>query len=121
MKFLADMGISLLTVKVLSEQGYDAIHLYEQGLERLPDHLIMAKARSENRIILTFDLDFGELLAFSGDPLPSVVIFRLEQAKPDYVMSKLSPVLTQCQNDLITGAIIIIKDNGFRVRKLPLS
>ena len=32
MKFLADMGVSPLTVKALSQQGYDAIHLSEEGL-----------------------------------------------------------------------------------------
>ena len=100
MRFLADMGVSPLTVKDLCTQGYNAIHLCEQGLERLGDNLIMAKAKSENRIVLTFDLDFGDLLAFSGDSLPSVIIFRLEKARPDYVMSKLKPVLNQCQKDL---------------------
>ena len=63
MKFLADMGVSPLTVKALCELEYDAIHLCEQGLERLSDSLIMSKAKSENRIVLTFDLDFGDLLA----------------------------------------------------------
>lgn len=35
-------------------------------------------------------------------------------------MSKLKPVLAQCQKDLEEGAIIIIKDNNYRVRKLPI-
>ena len=34
MRFLADMGVSPLTVKALCDQGYNAIHLCEQGLER---------------------------------------------------------------------------------------
>lgn len=67
MRFLANMGVSPLTVKALCDQGYNTIHLCEQGLERLSDNLIMAKAKSENRIVLTFDLDFGDLLAFSSD------------------------------------------------------
>ena len=37
MKFLADMGVSPLTVKELKEAGYDAVHLSEQGLMRMPD------------------------------------------------------------------------------------
>jgi len=120
MRLLADMGVSPLTVKALCDQGYNAIHLCEQGLERLEDNLIMVKAKNEDRIVLTFDLDFGELLAFSGDSLPSVIIFRLETASPDYVMSKLKPVLNQCQKDLEEGAIIIVKDNRYRVRNLPI-
>jgi Domain of unknown function (DUF5615) len=36
-KFLADMGISPKTVAFLHALGHDAVHLSEQGLERLPD------------------------------------------------------------------------------------
>ena len=61
MKFLADMGVSPLTVKKLQKAGYDAVHLSEQGLMRMPDNLIMAKAKQESRIVLTFDLDFTDL------------------------------------------------------------
>lgn len=35
-------------------------------------------------------------------------------------MSKLEPVLNKCQKDLEEGAIIIIKDNSYRVRNLPI-
>jgi predicted nuclease of predicted toxin-antitoxin system len=37
MKFLADMGISPRTVNHLKTKGYDAVHLREQGLEKLED------------------------------------------------------------------------------------
>ena len=47
MKFLADMGVSLLTVKKLRDNGYDAIHLSEQGLMRMPDREILAKATTQ--------------------------------------------------------------------------
>jgi predicted nuclease of predicted toxin-antitoxin system len=60
MKFLADMGISPRTVTFLRELGHEAVHLHEEGLERLGDTAILAKARKEGRILLTHDLDFGE-------------------------------------------------------------
>jgi predicted nuclease of predicted toxin-antitoxin system len=44
MKFLADMGISPRAVDFLRDMGHDAVHLYEEGLERLPDSDILAKA-----------------------------------------------------------------------------
>jgi predicted nuclease of predicted toxin-antitoxin system len=65
MKFLADMGISPRTVTWLRKQGYDAVHLNEQGLERLSDEAILSKARKEERVVLTLDLDFSYLLAIS--------------------------------------------------------
>jgi predicted nuclease of predicted toxin-antitoxin system len=77
MKFLADMGISPKAVAYLRARGFDAVHLIEQDLYRLPAHDILAKARAEGRIVLTHDLDFGDLMAAIGAQLPSVVIFRL--------------------------------------------
>jgi predicted nuclease of predicted toxin-antitoxin system len=59
-KFLADMGISLKTVAFLHALGHDAVHLADQGLERLPDRDIVAKARQEGRILLVHDLGFGD-------------------------------------------------------------
>jgi predicted nuclease of predicted toxin-antitoxin system len=48
MKFLADMGISPATVVFLTAEGYDAIHLLDQQLGRLPDVDIFEKARQES-------------------------------------------------------------------------
>ncbi|HEX9926416.1 MAG TPA: DUF5615 family PIN-like protein, partial [Anaerolineae bacterium] len=60
MKFLADMGISPHTVDFLTQAGHDALHLHQQGLDRLSDPDILTKARQEERVLLTHDLDFGE-------------------------------------------------------------
>lgn len=60
------MGVSMSTVQALRHQGYEAVHLREQKLERLPDPDILEKAKREHRIIITFDLDFGDLLAAGG-------------------------------------------------------
>jgi predicted nuclease of predicted toxin-antitoxin system len=73
MKFLADMGISPRTVTFLKSLGHDAVHLQEQGLGRLSDPLVLRKAREEGRVLLTHDLDFGELMAASGAELPSML------------------------------------------------
>ncbi len=39
----------------------NAVHLHDQGLLTMKDPDILEKARSEERILLTFDLDFGDL------------------------------------------------------------
>jgi predicted nuclease of predicted toxin-antitoxin system len=59
MRFLADMGISPKTIAFLNEFGHDAAHLHALGLSRMEDSAILNKAREEDRILLTHDLDFG--------------------------------------------------------------
>ena len=81
MRFLLDMGLAPRTAQHLRERGHDAAHLGEQGLQRLPDVQIVAKAIAEQRIILTHDLDFGRIVALSRARAPSVVTFRLDDMR----------------------------------------
>jgi predicted nuclease of predicted toxin-antitoxin system len=53
MKFLGDMNVSRSTAQCLRREGYDTIHLHEEGLERLSDSAVIEKAAGEGRIIVT--------------------------------------------------------------------
>ena len=120
MKFLSDMDISPKTVAFLQSLGHDATHLLDQGLDRLQDPAILAKARDEGRIVLTHDLDFSEIVALSGTPLPSVVSFRLRNMHPDRVNAYLQAIIAQHGKMLERGAIISVSEGRIRVRPLPL-
>lgn len=121
MKFLADMGISPKTVAFLHTLGHDAVHLSDQGLERLPDPEIVEKACQEGRILLVHELGFGELIAASRVTLPSVVTFRLRNMHPDRVNDTLQSILSQHGEALEHGAMITVTEGQVRVRRLPLS
>ena len=108
------------TVLALREQHHDATHMREQGLERLPDPDILEKARREGRVVLTFDLDFGDLLATGLETFPSAIIFRLSNETPTVVTARLRDVLAQRTRELEEGAIVIVEDTRHRVRHLPL-
>lgn len=120
MRFLADMGISPHTVAFLQGLGHDATHLHDQGLDRLEDTDILAKARTEGRILVTHDLDFGELIAASGAKLPSIVILRLRNMRPEKVDHYLHTIIGQHGQALDQGTIISITEGQIRLRPLPL-
>jgi predicted nuclease of predicted toxin-antitoxin system len=87
---------------------------------RLPDTEILEKAMQEERVVLTFDLDFGDLLAIGGQNFPSVVIFRLRNETPSFVTAKLVDVLSRRGQILAEGAIVIVEDARHRIRRLPI-
>jgi len=120
MKFLADMGISPRTVDFLRSLGHPANHLSQEGLERMPDSEILEKAWREASILLTHDLDFGHLLAASGARLPSVIVFRLRNMRPEQVNRYLHYAITHYGEALAHGAIVTIAEASVRVRNLPL-
>ena len=119
MRFLADMGVSPRAVEWLRSSGHDAVHLREEGLQRLPDEGVFAKARAENRIVLTFDLDFGEIVAMNAGSVISVVVFRVRDTRTARVIERLADVLEQSSRALEEGAIIVVEDDRHRVRRLP--
>ena len=120
MRFLADMGVALSTVQALREHGHEALHLQEAGLERLPDHAILEKARQERRVVLTCDLDFGDLLAAGLSNHPSVLVFRLHNQAPSSVTLRLLEVLSETEQELEAGAVIIVEGARYRIRRLPI-
>lgn len=121
MKFLADMGIAMRIVEWLRAKGYDVVHLREEGLHKLSDRDVFKKAVNENRIILTFDLDFGEIVAFSMGLAVSVILFRLRNTHTPFVIKRLENVLKESADLLMKGSVVIVEDTRYRVRKLPIN
>jgi predicted nuclease of predicted toxin-antitoxin system len=120
MRFLADMGISPQTVVFLSGLGHDAVHLADLGLGKESDPQVLERARTEGRVLIAHDLDFGELLAAGRLQLPSVIVFRLRNMHPDSVNRRLQLVVSRHRQALEQGTIISVTESQIRVRSLPL-
>ena len=114
------MGLAHSTVAFLRARGHDAVHLRDQGLQRLEDADIVEKAGAEGRVILTHDLDFGRIIALSQAYIPSVVTFRLSDMRPAQVNHYLTEVLAHFADQLGEGALVSVNERGIRVRSLPI-
>ena len=121
MRFLADMGVSLKTVEWLRNQGHDANHLRDEGLQKLPDDQIFEKAAKEKRILLTFDLDFTDIAIFTKNLEVQTILFRLRNAKPQNVIHHLNQILLSEVSWLSKkSCIITVEESRFRIRELPI-
>lgn len=117
MRFLADMGVSARVVEWLRAEGHDAVHLRDLGLQRLPNGDIFALAANQDRVVLTFDLDFGEILAHSKGTTVAVVLFRLHNPRTPFVIQRLQTVLEKSGPALARGAIAVVEDSRHRLRE----
>jgi len=120
MNFLADMGISMSTVTWLQSLGHDVVHVRQIKMQASSDEAILTFARDQKRIVLTCDLDFGALMAASGGNLPSVIIFRLDNERPENINVRLDAVLTASEKELEDGCVVSVEDKNYRVRHLPI-
>ncbi len=74
MKVLFNENIPYASVIAMREAGYDVASISEDQ-PGIPDEAVLDRTRSENRIIVTFDRDYGELIYRRGLPVPEGVIY----------------------------------------------
>jgi predicted nuclease of predicted toxin-antitoxin system len=119
-RFLADMCIDVRIAMCLLQNGHDATHLRDQGLHRMPNGEIFEKAIREDRIVITFDLDFGEIAALTESRKASVILFRLKNTRTHHVIERLSSVIEHFADALKRGSILTVEDTRCRVRYFPI-
>jgi predicted nuclease of predicted toxin-antitoxin system len=83
MKFLANENFPIRSFKILQDTGLDIKHIYFIEPSIL-DEQVMEIAINEERIILTFDRDYGELVFRYGYKPKGVVLFRYNNFRPTY-------------------------------------
>lgn len=105
---------------LLTRAGHDVIHTSDRNLQGKVDDEVLSAARDEERVLVSADTDFGELLAKQGLALPSLVLFRQGNRGPEHQAMTLLGNLDEVADDLHNGAIVVFTNDNIRIRKLPL-
>jgi predicted nuclease of predicted toxin-antitoxin system len=117
LSFLLDANISPETAVYLRGFGCDAKSLIEEGLGFIEDSAVAALARQERRILVTFDLDFGEIYYFSAKKKFGVIVLRFGDQRVEAVNERLRQFLSG-RADLLKGAgrkLIILSESNIRI------
>ena len=89
MRFLLDENVSHRVCPYLKTAGHDAVHVADIGLTSTDDQVILDRARDQDRILVSCDHDFVQLLFASGDTRPSVILVRDVDALPSTELAAL--------------------------------
>lgn len=106
--------------RLLQSRGHQFQHARDMGLSEAADRVILEAARTKGQVVLTHDLDFGGLMAFSGDAQPSVVIFRCRNNLAKALFERMIRNWEELEPALERGAIVLIEDAAVRIRRLPV-
>jgi len=120
LRFLVDNALSRKLAERLRQAGHDAVHLREIGRQSAPDSEVLARAVEEDRIIISSDMDFGDLIAARELIRPSVILFRRVQRRTNSRLALLLKNLAAISVDLERGSIVILESSRMRIRRLPI-
>ena len=117
MLLLADENIQGEVVQWLCGQGHDVVYAAESR-RQTPDPMLLDLARADGRIILTDDLDFGELVYRQRLASQGVVLLRLGGMAAADRINRLAQVLPAVESSL-PGRFIVITADKVRIRSIP--
>lgn len=117
MRLLANENFPGPAVVALRDAGHD-VRWVRTDMPGVKDSEILLCAQQEQRIVMTFDKDFGELAFRSGLPAEcGVILFRVALPSPDVVARRAVDVLAS-RSDW-TGQFAVIEEHRVRFRALP--
>jgi predicted nuclease of predicted toxin-antitoxin system len=115
-KFLVDESTGKKLCESLVESGYDAIYVGDV-IPGSSDEDVLKLAESEERILITNDKDFGELVYRLNKPSSGVILLRLKKDTPktriEYVFSLLDNMV-----ESLKGKFVVLTEMGYRIRKI---
>jgi predicted nuclease of predicted toxin-antitoxin system len=116
-KFLANENMPGEVVEAARQAGHDVAWIAESspGAE---DDAVLSNAHAENRILLTFDKDFGDLAFHQGKTATcGVILFRPRVRSPSYLVQFVLAVLAQTV--IWEGNFSVAREGKLRVVPLP--
>jgi predicted nuclease of predicted toxin-antitoxin system len=115
MRFLANENFPGAAVAALATNGHDIVWV-RTAAPGMSDPDVLAWAVREERVLLTFDKDFGELARASALPAKSgVVLFRLPMPMPNDVGLRLADLIAA--RDDWAGHFSVIEPGRVRMRR----
>jgi predicted nuclease of predicted toxin-antitoxin system len=104
----------------LESRGHDAVHASQFGLDRAPDGEILRVATTQNRVLVTADLDFPRLLASLGAEGPGLILLRGGNYSEAQVIDCVRRVLAAVPHEELPGSIVVVDRERIRRRRLPV-
>jgi predicted nuclease of predicted toxin-antitoxin system len=115
-KFIVDENLGLRVAKWLKELQHDVISIYEE-FRGLDDDEILRKSADENRILITNDKDFGEMIFREGKLHSGVIFLRLEDERSVNVIKILTQLL-KMYDEQISDNFTVVTETSVRIVKL---
>jgi predicted nuclease of predicted toxin-antitoxin system len=115
-RWLADECVDAALVSRLRAAGHDVVYMAEVA-PAANDSEVIQRARQDNRLLLTEDKDFGDLVFRHGAQTPGVVLLRTDPARHALKAQRLDAAIERF-GDSLFGKYTTVEEARFRSRPL---
>jgi predicted nuclease of predicted toxin-antitoxin system len=116
MKFLLDQDVYAITARFLVDAGHDVVLVAQLGLSQTSDEEILRIAQQENRILITRDRDYGNLV-FVRAVGTGVIYLRVLPTTIHAVHGELARIINNYSEVELSRAFVVVEADDHRFRK----
>jgi predicted nuclease of predicted toxin-antitoxin system len=118
MRLLLNENVTGTVILELRKRGHDVLLSVKESMRSEADDAILARAQTDERIVVTHDKDFGELAFRSQLPAScGVILLRLTGSDPDADNQRILEAV-ESRTDW-AGHFSVVTDDRIRMRPLP--
>ena len=116
-KILTDECVSMNTVELLRFWGYNVISAFDANLFGQPDSTYLQTAIHEQCLLITLDVELGNIMLYPPHLHHGVVVLRFRHAAQDAIHHNLKCLLNDIPLESLFHAVTIVDGHGYRIRK----
>ena len=113
MRLVVDECTGPSVARWLRSLGHDVVSVYDDA-PQLPDRDILSFAARQDRIVITNDKDFGDLVVRDQRPHRGVVLLRLSHDAVSEKIAALTRFLAEAPADL-SSCFVVVTERTVRV------
>ncbi|MPZ87557.1 MAG: hypothetical protein GEU81_05670 [Nitriliruptorales bacterium] len=116
MKIKLDENISVAAKDLLTDFGYDTDTVTDEGMTGASDPQFKT-CQAEHRLLVTFDVGFGDVRAYPPADHHGIVLLRLRDQQPQAVLDVLRRFLLSHDLAQLDHCLCVVTDDRVRVRR----
>ena len=116
MNFKIDENLPGEFVDLLTHAGFSADTVVQENLQGADDSTVANVCQKETRILLTLDLDFGDIRSYPPDAFPGLVVLRPHRQDKFHLIELLRSLIPLFSIETLERRLWIVDESGVRIR-----
>ena len=117
MRFKLDENLPIQFKRLFTESGHDAATVIDEGIGGVTDSELASVCFTEERVLVTQDLDFADIRTYPPPKHPGIIVFRLATQARDDVLQVAATLIEALVTASPIGQLWIVEDTRVRIRE----
>ncbi len=115
MRFKVDENLPVEVAALFRDAGHEADTVHDEGLSSADDDRVAATCLAEDRVLITLDTDFANILRHPPGQTPGVIVLRLAQQDKPRMLVVVSTLLPLLAHEALRGRLWVVDERRVRV------